>query len=168
MLTPKRLFAFLRSSPPQDAYTRAIVVLEGGHCAEALDLLNAALHTATNDGERAQILNKRGVALVGLARKDAALADFIEALECVPSFVPTVVNIGNLLLEDNAVEEAIEHYAAALRTDETYAYAHRNLAVAYRRAGKRAEAVRSLRAAMRYETRAWRLPWEREGTPKMR
>lgn len=168
MLNPKRLFAFLRSAPPADTYTCGVIALEGGRYEEACGLFSAALQAAASDPERARIFNKRGVALVGLARKEAALADFIAALELVPSFVPTVVNIGNLLLEDDALDEAIEHYAAALRLDATYAFAHRNLAVAYRRAGRRAEAVRCLRAAMRYETRAWRLPWQREGPPGAR
>ncbi len=64
----------------------------------------------------------------------------------MPRFAPALANIGNLLLEDGAFEEAISHYEAAIRADESYAIAHLNLSVAYRKTGRRADAVRELRA----------------------
>jgi tetratricopeptide (TPR) repeat protein len=67
--------------------------------------------------------------------------------------VPAIVNVGNLLLEDGVIDDAIEHYQAALRIDDTYAPAHLNLGIAYRRLGRRADAVREFRRANRFALR---------------
>lgn len=114
-------------------------------------LLLDAAHSAN---ERARIANKRGVAFVRLGRRAEALADFAAAIDCVPRFAPALVNIGNLLLEDGVLDEAIVHYEAAIRADESYAVAHLNLAVAYRKIGRRSDAVRELRLAHRLEGRS--------------
>ena len=58
-----------------------------------------------------------------------------------------------MLLEDGHLLDAVDYYAAAIRADETYATAHRNLGVAYKRLGRRGEAVRALRTAARLEGR---------------
>jgi tetratricopeptide (TPR) repeat protein len=88
-----------------------------------------------------------------LGERDRALRDFSEALAAVPRFAPALTNIGNLLLEEGVFDEAIAHYEAAIRADETYALAHLNLSVAYRKTGRRAAAVRELRLAHRLEGR---------------
>lgn len=100
-----------------------------------------------------RVYNKRGVAHVRLGRREPALADFAAALHLDDRFAPAIVNIGNLLFEDGAVDEAIVHYEAAVRADDTYAIAHLNLGVAYRQIGKRSEAVREMRVANRLEGR---------------
>ena len=113
----------------------------------------AMLHSARSNDEYARIYNKRGVAHVRLGQREDALRDFSEALAVVPRFAPALANIGNLLLEDGAFEDAISHYESAIRADESYAIAHLNLSVAYRKTGRRAAAVRELRLAHRLEGR---------------
>ena len=113
------------------------------------------------DGEAAFLLNKRGVARIGLKERDLAQADFEAALERVPRYAPALANLGNLLFEQGDVDGAIARYEAAIAADEEYAVAHHNLGVAYKRAGRMGEAVRSMRRAMRLEGRAARRPTKR-------
>jgi tetratricopeptide (TPR) repeat protein len=138
---------------PETPYERAVKALELGEYESALREAEAALASATEETARADALNKRGVALMGLTRRDEALAAFCDALERCESHAPALVNIGNLLLEDGDVEDAIDHYQAALRSDPGYPLAYRNLSIACKRLGRRGEAVRYLRVADRLESR---------------
>ncbi len=97
--------------------------------------------------ERAFLLNKRGVARIGLARLEAARADFMAALEASPAYPPALTNLGNLLLEDGQIDAAIARYESAIAADRDYATAYLNLGVAYKRAGRIGEAVRAMRRA---------------------
>ena len=155
MFAFRRLLAALRApgERARDPFSQAVRRLEAGDASGALADFTALLAAAANDDERAQIVNKRGVANVRLRRRDEALRDFTAALELSPRYAPALANVGNLLLEDGAVDDAIVHYEAAIRADDRYPVAHLNLAVAYRRAGRRGEAVRELRLAHRLEGR---------------
>lgn len=150
--SPRRLLAAFRR--PADPFERAVLALERGDAAGAVAAFTAVLHQAPNDQARVRIHNKRGVAHVNLGRRDEALRDFTEALAIDPAYAPAITNIGNLLFEDGDVDEAIAHYEAAVRADENYPLAHLNLGIAYRRAGRRAAAVREMRLANRLEGRA--------------
>jgi lipoprotein NlpI len=113
--------------------------------------------------ERAFLLNKRGVARIGLERRELARADFDAALEMRPHYAPALTNLGNLLLEDGRIDAAIARYESAISDDRDYAIAYVNLSVAYKRIGRIDEAVRALRHAHRLERRAaatgsWRWP----------
>jgi lipoprotein NlpI len=103
--------------------------------------------------ERAFLLNKRGVARIGLELRDLAREDFAAALEVDACYAPALTNLGSLLLEEGRLEEAIAHYERAVESDRDYAVAHLNLGVAYKRAGRIAEGVRALRYAQRLEDR---------------
>jgi tetratricopeptide (TPR) repeat protein len=103
--------------------------------------------------ERSFLLNKRGVARIGLERKEQARADFSEALHVRPHYAPALTNLGNLLLEEGKLEAAIASYERAIGSDRDYAIAYLNLGVAYKRAGRLDEAVRALRHAQRLEAR---------------
>jgi tetratricopeptide (TPR) repeat protein len=92
------------------------------------------------------------VALVALERRAEALEAFCSALAEDERCAPALVNIGNLLLETGHVHDALDYYEAAIRAEEGYAAAHRNRAVALRRLGRRGEAVRALKRAVRLET----------------
>jgi lipoprotein NlpI len=151
MFALRRMLAHFQ--PPKDPFERAMLQLEKGDPAAAVTGFTTMLHSARNDDERARLYNKRGVAHVRLGERERALRDFSEALSAVPRFAPALANIGNLLLEEGSFDEAIEHYEAAIRADETYAIAHLNLSVAYRKTGRRAAAVRELRLAHRLEGR---------------
>ena len=118
------------------------------HEAAALEF-EAALDAATDDPARATIYNKLGVARMALGRRDDALEAFCAALELDEHCAPALVNVGNLFLEDGHPLDAIDYYQAALRADDSYPPAYRHLGIALRRLGRRAEAVRALRAADR-------------------
>jgi tetratricopeptide (TPR) repeat protein len=134
-------------------YERALSALETGEYAVALDECGTALSEAVDDAARADALNKRGVALIGLGRRDDALTAFCEALDFSEKHAPALVNVGNLLLEDGNLEDAVDYYQAAMRADPAYPLAYRNLSVASKRLGRPGEAVRYLRVADRLEAR---------------
>ena len=67
-----------------------------------------------------------------------------------------MTTIGNLLLEEGAVAQAIAHYEYAILVEDDYAAAYHNLGVALHRRGRRGEAVRMLRKATRLESRNFR------------
>ena len=93
---------------------------------------------------------ERGVvALVALGLRSDALEAFCIALAHDERCAPALVNLGNMLLEDGHPHDAIDYYEAALRADEKYSAGYRNLGIALRRLGRRAEAVRALRSADR-------------------
>ncbi|MBV9718609.1 MAG: tetratricopeptide repeat protein [Candidatus Eremiobacteraeota bacterium] len=107
-----------------------------------------------NAKDRAVLLNKRGVARIGLERRGEARVDFKEALALDAGHAPALTNLANLSLEEGDVETAIAGYERAIAVDPEYAIAHLNLGVAYKRAGRVAEGVRALRHAQRLEVRA--------------
>jgi tetratricopeptide (TPR) repeat protein len=151
------VFRFLRrfaSVPPATPREAAIRALDEGRYAQAAALLDELIAAASAPGdsaERAFLLNKRGVAWIGLRDREKAGADFAAALEVLPRFAPALANSGNLLLEAGDVERAIARYEEAVAADESYAVAFHNLGVAYKRAGRFADAVRAMRTAMRLE-----------------
>jgi tetratricopeptide (TPR) repeat protein len=113
----------------------------------------AALAAAPGERERALVHNKR--ALLELARGDGAAADaaLAEALATYAACVPALVNVANRLLEAGDLAAAIERYELAVRLDPDFPEAHHNLGVAYKRAGRRSDAVRELRRATGLERR---------------
>lgn len=134
----------------------ALGALDRGDFANADAEFSALLaQERLSSAERAFLVNKRGVARVGLQLRELARADFEEALRIKTLHAPALTNLGNLLLEDGDLEGAIARYRSAIDADPQYPIAHLNLSVAYKRTGRRAEAVRELRAAQRLETRSF-------------
>jgi lipoprotein NlpI len=134
--------------------------------ADAERRLTALLEDELTAAERAFLLNKRGVARVGLEERELARDDFTAALHAVASYAPALTNLGNLLLEGGDVDGAIVQYKAAIAGDAEYAIAYLNLGVAYKRTGRLAEAVGALRRAARLEhasnaASGWRRPRRR-------
>jgi lipoprotein NlpI len=103
---------------------------------------------------RAFLHNKRGVARIGLGKRDEARTDFTQALHLHPCHAGALTNLGNLTLEDDDVAGAIAQYERAIAADAEYAVAYFNLGVAYKKAGRIADGVRALRQAQRLEWRA--------------
>ena len=152
MFDVRRLFAGSRPSLPSGPLERGAEALLRGAHALALEEFDSAVEASPgNAGARPAAYNKRGVALVALGRPDDALLSFCAALECDDRCAPALVNIGNRLLEDGEYLDAVDYYEAALRADEGYHLAHRNLGIAFKRLGRRPEAVRAFRAAARLE-----------------
>jgi tetratricopeptide (TPR) repeat protein len=153
MFDVRRLFAARRRPEPTTAYERGVAAFDDGRLDDALAAFSAALAEASGAGEAAAAHNKRGVALVVLGRRDDALEAFCAALVADERCAPALVNIGNLLLEDGHVLDAVDYYDSALRIDDGYAAAHGNLGVALRRLGRGGESVRALKRAARLSMR---------------
>jgi tetratricopeptide (TPR) repeat protein len=131
--------------------------LAQGRYEEALSRLDALLQDpAISVDERAAVANKRGVAFINMQRIPEARAAFEHALSILPRCAPALVNMGNLHLEAGDVDEALRYYERAVLSDEEYAPAHHNMAVAYKRLGRTGDAVRELRLAQRLEGRVIR------------
>lgn len=115
-----------------------------------------ALADARDPAEIARVRNK--LAIVALRRDGvaAAVEQLILALEADARCAAAIATVGNLLLEDGALDEAIAHYEYALLIDDAYAPAYHNLGVALHRSGRKGEAVRMLRKATRLEARITR------------
>jgi tetratricopeptide (TPR) repeat protein len=138
---------------PAGALERGALALRAGKLDEAGRCFDEALAAAGAGRERALAHNK--LALLALARDDraGAQAALDEALRTFPACVPAIVNTGNLLLEDGDIDGAIARFEAAIALDPDFPEAHHNLGVAYRRAGRRSDAVRELRRATGLERR---------------
>ena len=156
MFAVRSFIAALRESKPKGSLGRGLALIAAGRFDEAEGVLQAALAEAADDRARAIVHNKRGVAYIGVAHRDDALAAFASALACDGACAPALTNIGNLLLEDGHAGDAIDYYDAAIAADENYALAHRNLGIALRRVGRRGESVSALRKADRLEARPGR------------
>ncbi len=143
-----RRFASPRTPAP---YERALALLGRRDYPRAEIELSALLAAATEAPDRAFLYNKRGVARVALKHTDGARQDFDDAIACVSGHAPALTNLGNLLLEEGRIDDAIARYEAAIVSDPNYALAHLNLGTAYKRAGRLKDAVRSLRRALALE-----------------
>ncbi len=143
---------------PAGPLARGTRALQTGALDEAERCFDEALAAAASDRERALAHNKR--ALLALARGDRPGAEgaLDEALRTYAACVPAMVNAGNLLLEDGDIDGATRRFEAAIALDPDYPEAHHNLGVAYRRAGRRGDAVRELRRATGLERRRKNAP----------
>jgi tetratricopeptide (TPR) repeat protein len=133
----------------KDPFACVLRKLDRGDFAAAETALSDLLDGVPAARDRAFLLNKRGVARIGLQRFEAARADFAAALEASPAYPPALTNLGNLLLEEGAIDAAIVRYESAVAADPDYGIAYLNLGVAYKRAGRIGEAVRAMRRAHR-------------------
>jgi lipoprotein NlpI len=141
----------------EGSFACALRALERGDFATADAELSVLIsEDRFSAAQRAFLVNKRGIARIGLEQRELARADFEEAVRIKASHAPALTNLGNLLLEEGDLEGAIAHYRSAIDADPEYPIAHLNLSVAYKRTGRRAEAVRELRLAQRLEQRTLR------------
>jgi tetratricopeptide (TPR) repeat protein len=148
-----RLFGSTWPRAPKTPFAAGVAALDKRRFDEALTHFAAALAQAASARERALVHNKLGIAYLRRGDRPAAVGAFCAALDADQRCVPAIVNVGNLLLEDGVLDDAVAHYAAALSIDDTYAAAHLNLGIAYKRQNRRAEAVREFRHAARLEAR---------------
>jgi tetratricopeptide (TPR) repeat protein len=152
----------------RDDFACALAALDRRDFARAQAELDSLLQRdRLAEPERAFLLNKRGVARIGLEMPEPARADFEAALEAHARYAPALTNLGNLLLESGEVAEAIVCYERAIASDPEYAVGYFNLGVAYKRAGRIADGVKALRRAQRLEQRSnanvprWLRPFRR-------
>jgi tetratricopeptide (TPR) repeat protein len=145
----------LRMAParPESDLERGERAVRRGDFAAAAGYYAAALAAAGSERDRALVHNKRALLELALGDAPAADAALAQALATYPACVPALVNVANRLLEAGDVAAAIERYEAAIRLDPDFPEAHHNLGVAYKRAGRRSDAVRELRRATGLERR---------------
>ncbi|MEO7039337.1 MAG: hypothetical protein ABI186_04830 [Candidatus Elarobacter sp.] len=151
-----RLRRLIPGGAPWGPLQRGARELERGRLEAAQASFDEALSAAVNAEDVAAARNKRAIIALKRGDRAAAIAELILALEVQPRSPPAITTIGNLLLEDAAIDDAIAHYEYAILIDDTYAPAYHNLGVALHRSGRRGEAVRMLRKATRLEVRARR------------
>jgi tetratricopeptide (TPR) repeat protein len=95
----------------------------------------------------AEVETLRGTALIYHNDTATAKAAFEKALAHDPNHYRALTNLGNLALESSNTDEAIALYEQALKLNETFANAHHNLAVAYRKKGQVSKSVSELKKA---------------------
>ena len=135
----------------EDPFACALRALKRGEYARAETELTSLLAVQQlTANERVFLLNKRGVARIGLQRHEDAHADFETALELNPSFAPAIANLGNLLFETGDLDGAIATYERAIACDAEYAVAYFNLGVAYKRCGRVAADKRNRESSTRH------------------
>lgn len=155
MFNLRRFLAFFKAEP-RTPFDAALRDLAHGRAEAALAQLDGLLAAEADAGMRAQIANKRGVALMALHRREEARRAFEGACGIVAEFPPALVNLGNLELEASNYDAAVELYRRALKNDESFAPAHRHLGLAYKRMGRAADALREFSRARRLEGRVSR------------
>ena len=151
-----RLRRVLPGRAPAGAFARGSYELDRGRLDRAAAAFEIALAEADGAAQLAAVRNKRAIVAIRRGDRPAAVAELVLALEAEPRSAAAITTIGNLLLEDGHVEDAMAHYESALVADQDYAPAYHNLGVALHRAGRKSEAVRMLRKATKLETRAKR------------
>jgi tetratricopeptide (TPR) repeat protein len=148
-----RLRRLVPGRPPSSPFARGAYELDRGRLDAAEAAFAEALAAAASPADVAAICNKRAIVALRRGDRQRCVAELIAALEADPRSAPAITTVGNLLQEDGAVDDAVEHYEYALMIDDGYAPAYHNLGVALHRSGRRAEAVRMLRKATRLESR---------------
>jgi tetratricopeptide (TPR) repeat protein len=109
----------------------------------------AALDTLRTDVFAAERDALIGTMAVLEGDTEAGLAAFEATLVRDPNHVRALTNRGNVKLEAGDVDGAIADYERAIKIDDTFANAHHNLGVAYRRKGQVGKSVAALRRAQR-------------------
>jgi tetratricopeptide (TPR) repeat protein len=148
-----RLRGVLPGRAPAEPFARGAHHLERGRLAAAEAAFAEALAAAATPAELAAVRNKRAIVAIRRGERERAVAELVLALEAEPRSAAAIVTVGNLLLEDGDVNEAVEHYEYALLIDPDYGPAYHNLGVARHRQGRKGEAVRMLRKATKLEGR---------------
>jgi superkiller protein 3 len=148
-----RLRRLLPAGPAEDPFVRGTRALERGRLDAAAAAFGEALGTATTARQVAAVRNKLAIVAIQRRDLDGAVEQLILALEAEPRSPAAITTLGNLLLEDGHVDEAIDHYDYALMIDDRYVAAYHNLGVALHRKGRRGAAVGMLRKAGRLEGR---------------
>jgi tetratricopeptide (TPR) repeat protein len=148
-----RLRRLVPGRAPSGPFARGAHELDRGRLDRAEAAFAEALPLARTAAEIAAIHNKRAVIAVHRRDRELAVGELIAALEADPRCAAAITTVGNLLLEDGQMDDAIAHFEYAILVDENYAPAYHNLGVAFHRSGRRGEAVRMLRKATRLEGR---------------
>lgn len=113
----------------------------------------AALEPLSTSWLIAEVEAQRGTAHIFEGRLEEAKASFERAIAVDPQHYRALTNLGNVALEEQRTDDAIAYYQQALKLNESFANAHHNLGVAYRRKGQLSRSVKELKAAQRLTQR---------------
>ena len=97
----------------------------------------------------AEVDTQRGTAHIFNNQLEDANTAFEAALARDPKHYRARTNLANVALERGLIDDAIEHYQAALRVNENFSNALHNLGVAYRHKGEIGKSVQAIRKAQR-------------------
>ena len=148
------------------ALFQKILAIEPKNAAAALQLARILLHAnqpvpAKNILESVQpfaqsnfeLLHMLGALQLQSGASEKALNTISQALTLRADFAPTLNIKGNILLEQNRFDDAIETFKHALEIDATQVDPHNNIAWAYRTLGKKDEAIAHFKAAYQLDNR---------------
>jgi Flp pilus assembly protein TadD len=132
----------------EDHLGRGLRLEDQGSFVEALAVYRRAHELFPEDPRP---VHRSGVMLIRLDRRDEAREAFVEAATIQKEYAPALTNLGNMALEQNDIDGAIQLYRRAIVAAPEYPGAHHNLGVAYRRQGRMSEYVSETRQATRLE-----------------
>lgn len=132
---------------PEEIYRQASAAEQNGEYARAGELYRQFAEAAPADPRGP---NKLGVVAARSRDFETAERRFQEALRIDSRYVPALTNLGNVLLERGAVDDAISRYEEALHLDPDYLPAHTNIAAALKKQKRISEMVRHLKYAQRH------------------
>ncbi|MDC1383305.1 M48 family metalloprotease [Candidatus Puniceispirillum sp.] len=129
---------------PNRQYGHAIAYYRRGDLESAYQLMDTLAQAVPNDPFYREFM---GDILLSMAKPDAAAAAYEEALELRPNSPQIQLNLGRALIavhDKSRLQRAIEVITLAKNSEPKWAFIHRQLAIAYGRAGKIALADLSL------------------------
>lgn len=146
---PKRPAKAGVEDPQQALLAQADEAIEKKDFQRAVDTLQKYLAEKPDDA-RARV--QLGYALVGLARRDEARAEFIRAITLDAKLAEAHMNLALLLL-DREPAEAIAPLLKVVELKPEQAWPRQLLGTAYERSGKNPEAIEQYRAAARLDAK---------------
>jgi FkbM family methyltransferase len=98
--------------------------------------------------DMAQVLNRLGIFYEAQGQLNDAEACYRRAIQIDSDLVAGYVNLGNVLVQQDSMEEAFTHLSHGLQLDPYCAEGHNNMGVAQRRQGYAHDAAASFRRAL--------------------
>ena len=141
--------ADLPASADRDLYVAVAQVAQGSNVERGILQLEEALrkHRPAN----AQFYFELAQAQLKAGRRDAALENYRQAVQIKPDFVAALRSLGSALLESGDVSGAIATLEKARSAGHVDASARHELARAYQRAGRLADALSEAASAVRLD-----------------
>ncbi|HQZ70717.1 MAG: tetratricopeptide repeat protein [Anaerolineae bacterium] len=131
---------------------RGIAYEASGQSQKAVTDYDAALamtDPAPTDTQRAEILNNRGVAYMGMDKhQDDALEDLSEAIELRPDYAEAYANRGRIYVDRESYQEAIADFDKAIELSPELTQAYGNRGLAYQNLGDDENATRDYSKAI--------------------
>lgn len=150
-------FTIIINQEPTGDNRQALSLYNRGLAYQALGRLQQARSDYTQALKRRTLSDKilvvvyynRGLVHDALKRPNAALADFTSAIDKNPEFSPAYHNLGNVLRKMGRNKPAIKKFLKSLELGNPQPYlTYLGLAMAYEGAGRRKEAIISLKYAL--------------------